>query len=78
MKYLVQKQNKQQFLELFENRYYTFYLDDWVFQPEYANETLQNHFEVKSLKGFGIQDLKTELLLPVPCCIICLKRNTIN
>ena len=55
---LVQKQNKQQFLELFENRYYTFYLDDWVFQAEYANETLQNHFEVKSLKGFGVQDLK--------------------
>ena len=55
---LVQKQHKQQFLELFENRYYTFYLDDWVFQKEYANETLQNHFEVKSLKGFGVQDLK--------------------
>ncbi|ARV07049.1 DNA mismatch repair protein MutS [Polaribacter sp. SA4-10] len=55
---LVQKQHKQQFLELFENRYYTFYLDDWIFQKEYANETLQNHFEVKSLKGFGIQDLK--------------------
>ena len=59
---LVQKQNKQQFLELFENRYYTFYLDDWVFQPEYANETLQNHFEVKSLKGFGIQDLKNGIV----------------
>jgi DNA mismatch repair protein MutS len=55
---LVQKQHKQQFLELFENRYYTFYLDDWVFQPEYAQETLQNHFDVKSLKGFGVQDLK--------------------
>ena len=55
---LVQKQHKQQFLALFENRYYTFYLDDWVFQPEYAQETLQNHFDVKSLKGFGIQDLK--------------------
>ena len=38
---LVQKQHKQQFLELFENRYYTFYLDDWVFQPEYAQETLK-------------------------------------
>ena len=55
---LVQKQHKQQFLELFENRYYTFYLDDWIFQPEYAQETLQNHFDVKSLKGFGVQDLK--------------------
>ena len=59
---LVQKQNKQEFLEFFENRYYTFYLDDWVFQPEYANETLQNHFEVKSLKGFGIQDLKNGIV----------------
>ncbi len=59
---LVQKQNKQQFLELFENRYYTFYLDDWVFQKEYANETLQNHFEVKSLKGFGVQDLKNGII----------------
>ena len=55
---LVEKQHKQQFLELFENRYYAFYLDDWVFQPEYAQETLQNHFNVKSLKGFGVQDLK--------------------
>ncbi|AUC85729.1 DNA mismatch repair protein MutS [Polaribacter sp. ALD11] len=59
---LVQKQHKQQFLELFENRYYTFYLDDWVFQKEYANETLHNHFEVKSLKGFGIQDLKNGII----------------
>ncbi|QXP65256.1 DNA mismatch repair protein MutS [Polaribacter sp. HaHaR_3_91] len=59
---LVQKQHKQQFLELFENRYYTFYLDDWVFQKEYANETLQNHFEVKSLKGFGIQDVKNGII----------------
>jgi DNA mismatch repair protein MutS len=59
---LVQKQHKQQFIALFENRYYTFYLDDWVFQPEYAHETLQNHFEVKSLKGFGVQDLKNGII----------------
>jgi DNA mismatch repair protein MutS len=59
---LVQKQHKQEFISLFENRYYTFYLDDWVFQPEYAKETLQNHFEVKSLKGFGIQDLKNGII----------------
>tara|TARA_R110002072_G_scaffold108147_2_gene234907 strand:+ start:6890 stop:9505 length:2616 start_codon:yes stop_codon:yes gene_type:complete len=59
---LVQKQHKQQFLELFENRYYTFYLDDWVFQKEYANETLHNHFEVKSLKGFGIHEVKNGII----------------
>lgn len=59
---LVQKQHKQQFLELFENRYYTFYLDDWVFNATYANETLQNHFEVKNLKGFGVEDLKNAII----------------
>ena len=59
---LVQKQNKQEFLTLFENRYYTFYLDDWVFQKEYANETLQQHFEVNTLKGFGIENLKNGII----------------
>ena len=59
---LVQKQHKQQFLELFENRYYTFYLDDWVFQKEYANDTLQNHFAVKNLKGFGIHEVKNGII----------------
>ena len=59
---LVQKQHKQQFLALFENRYYTFYLDDWVFQKEYADEALQNHFEVKSLKGFGIHEVKNGII----------------
>ncbi|MCH3881499.1 MULTISPECIES: DNA mismatch repair protein MutS [Tenacibaculum] len=54
---LVQKQNKQRFLELFTDRFHTFYLEDWVFQSEYANETLQNHFEVKNLKGFGVEEL---------------------
>ena len=37
---LVEKKNKQQFLELFEDRFYTFYLDDWVFQSEFARESL--------------------------------------
>jgi DNA mismatch repair protein MutS len=59
---LVQKQHKQTFLALFENRYYTFYLDDWVYQTEYANETLQNHFEVKNLKGFGINEVKNGII----------------
>jgi len=54
---LVQKQHKPLFLEQFENRYHSFYLDDWVFQQEYATEILQNHFEVKNLKGFGIEEV---------------------
>ncbi|REE83475.1 DNA mismatch repair protein MutS [Lutibacter oceani] len=54
---LVQKQHKNKFFELFGNRFYTFYLEDWIFQTEYAFETLTNHFKVKTLKGFGVADL---------------------
>ena len=54
---LVQKQHKAKFFELFGDRFYTFYLEDWIFQTEYALETLTNHFKVKTLKGFGVEDL---------------------
>ena len=35
--------------------YYTFKLDDWIFSEDFANESLNKHFETKSLKGFGIE-----------------------
>ena len=54
---LVQKQFKQRFKELFDDRFYTFFLDDWVFQKEYGVETLHNHFDVNSLQGFGVQEM---------------------
>ena len=54
---LVQKQYKQRFLALFTNRFHVFYLEDWVFQKEYGNEALTQHFKVKTLKGFGIESL---------------------
>ena len=41
---LVEKRNKLQFKELFEDRFYTFYLDDWVFQEDFGKESLHNHF----------------------------------
>ncbi|MDB0600850.1 DNA mismatch repair protein MutS [Tenacibaculum maritimum] len=55
---LVQKQYKQRFLELFTNRFHTFYLEDWVFQKEYGEDTLKSHFKVQNLKGFGIDTLE--------------------
>lgn len=30
-------------------------VDDWVYNPDYASEILNNHFNTKSLKGFGIE-----------------------
>jgi len=59
---LVQKQYKAKFKELFGENYHSFYLDDWVFQAEYADESLNNHFKIKSLKGFGIDDLQNGII----------------
>ncbi|MDO6674038.1 DNA mismatch repair protein MutS [Tenacibaculum sp. 1_MG-2023] len=55
---LVEKKYKQQFLEVFTNRFHAFYLDDWVFQKDYGDELLRNHFKVKTLKGFGVEELE--------------------
>ncbi len=54
---LVQKQFKQRFRDIFGDQFYTFYLEDWIFQNDFSNEILYNHFKIKSLKGFGIDDL---------------------
>ncbi len=40
------------------DRFYTYTLDDWVFSQEFAREKLTGHFEVASLKGFGIEELE--------------------
>jgi len=59
---LVQKQHKAKFSELFGDRFYNFYLEDWIFKSDYANEALTNHFKVKTLKGFGIEELEEGII----------------
>ncbi|WP_076456265.1 DNA mismatch repair protein MutS [Zobellia uliginosa] len=54
---LVPKKHKKEFLEVFGNRFHTFYMEDWVFQNDYAQETLTNHFNTSTLKGFGVDHL---------------------
>lgn len=50
------KQSKE-FVEHFGANYYTYLLDEWPYTGDYAEENLLKHFEVKSLKGFGIDRL---------------------
>ena len=54
---LVSKQKRSLFNETFGDDFHTFYLEDWVYQTDYAYETLIKHFDTKTLKGFGIEDL---------------------
>ena len=54
---LVSKQKRSLFNDTFGNDFHTFYLEDWVYQTDFAYETLIKHFDTKTLKGFGIEDL---------------------
>lgn len=54
---LYQKGHQKLFTEHFSDKFYTYRLDDWVFTLDFANENLSKHFEVKSLKGFGIEQM---------------------
>ncbi|MDC1492989.1 DNA mismatch repair protein MutS [Flavobacteriaceae bacterium] len=54
---LVSKQKKQDFASKFNYPYQLFYLEDWVFQHDFAKESLCSHFKTKNLKGFGIENL---------------------
>jgi DNA mismatch repair protein MutS len=59
---LVQKQYKKEFAQDFGEKFYVFYLDDWVFQTDFTFELLTNHFKVNSLKGFGIDNLEEGII----------------
>ncbi len=59
---LISKQKKLNFLSKFKNTFQLFFLEDWVYQYDFAIESLCNHFNTKSLKGFGVEKLKDGLV----------------
>ncbi|QLG47199.1 DNA mismatch repair protein MutS [Costertonia aggregata] len=54
---LVSKAHKKEFIEVFGGHFHTFFVEDWVFQEDYALETLTSHFKTTTLKGFGVDHL---------------------
>ena len=59
---LFSKQKRKVFSETFGDSYHVFHLEDWVFQKDYALESLQRHFKTKSLKGFGVHQLEEGII----------------
>jgi DNA mismatch repair protein MutS len=55
---LFENGKKNKFEELFGSKFYTFKLDDWIFNEDTAYDRIQKHFETTSLKGFGVHNLK--------------------
>ena len=55
---LISKPSKNKFNELMGSSYNVYPLDDWVYDSEYSHNKLLNHFKTKSLKGFGVDEIK--------------------
>ena len=55
---LVSKPSKNKFNELIGSAYNIYPLDDWVFDSSYSKNKLLDHFDTKSLKGFGVEDIQ--------------------
>lgn len=53
---LLAKGKQKLFKEHLDQKYYTYALEDWIFQHHYAYELLTKHFDTLSLKGFGVED----------------------
>jgi DNA mismatch repair protein MutS len=59
---IFQRHHQKKFKEEFGSRFYTYTLDEWIFQQHYAEESLLKHFATHSLKGFGVEGLSYGLV----------------
>ncbi|MBQ4391928.1 MAG: DNA mismatch repair protein MutS [Prevotella sp.] len=59
---LYDRDRRQDFERYFGTRYVTFQMDDWVFTEQAAMQKLLKHFQVKSLKGFGVEHLHSGVI----------------
>jgi DNA mismatch repair protein MutS len=56
---LFEKGREDVFVENFGAKFYTYKLDEWAFAQEATRDKLLTHFQVPSLKGFGVEELKS-------------------
>lgn len=54
---VVQRQHQHRLKEQLGLKTYTYTLDEWIFDETYTREILLKHFQVQSLKGFGVEEL---------------------
>ena len=59
---LYDRARKQDFERYFGTKHCVFELDDWVFTEQTAQQKLYKHFNVKNLKGFGVDHLRNGIV----------------
>ena len=56
------RERRKDFEQYFGVRLCTYQMDEWVFTEQNAHQKLYKHFNVKSLKGFGVDHLKSGII----------------
>ncbi|MDQ3551202.1 MAG: DNA mismatch repair protein MutS, partial [Bacteroidota bacterium] len=59
---IYQRHFQKKFKEEFGGKFYSYTLDEWIFQKAYAEDLLLKHFDTHSLKGFGIEEFTSGLV----------------
>jgi DNA mismatch repair protein MutS len=59
---IFQRSYQKYFKEFFGSKFYTYTLESWIFEENFATENLLKHFQTHSLKGFGVEDMKAGLI----------------
>lgn len=59
---LVERGKRRDFADAVATSYLTFELDDWIFTEPTARERLMKQFQTGSLKGFGVETMKSAII----------------
>ncbi|HOZ77938.1 MAG TPA: DNA mismatch repair protein MutS [Ferruginibacter sp.] len=57
-----QRRQQKSFKEYFGTKFFTYGLEEWIFDAAYSTESLLKHFGTHSLKGFGIEGLDAAII----------------
>ena len=64
---LMPKTATKAFKEVHGERYFSYALDEWIFQETYSRELLQKQFDTLSLKGFGVEGMPLAVIAAGAC-----------
>lgn len=64
---LMPKSATKAFKEVHGERYFSYSLDEWIFQETYSRELLQKQFDTLSLKGFGVEGMPLAVIAAGAC-----------
>jgi DNA mismatch repair protein MutS len=57
-----QRQYQKKFKEWFAGKFYTYAMEEWIFDEAFSRETMLRHFGTHSLKGFGIEEMRDGII----------------